>query len=57
MARYLAVLVYRLLTKGHAWVDRGARQFEDKREQRELAALQAQARARGLQLVPVATTN
>jgi transposase len=30
MARYLAVLIYRLLTKGQAWVDRGAAKFEQK---------------------------
>lgn len=57
MARYLAVLVYRLLSKGHAWVDQGARQFEQKREQREMKALQTQARARGYQLVPIAPAN
>jgi hypothetical protein len=28
MARYLAVLVYRLLTRGEAWVDRGTATFE-----------------------------
>ncbi len=53
MARYLAVLVYRLFTKGQAWVDCGAARFEQKREQRDLATLQARARARGFQLVPV----
>jgi transposase len=54
MARYLAVLVYRLMTKGQAWVDQGARRFEQKREHRELQALQAQAQAHGFQLVPIA---
>lgn len=57
MARHLAVLVYRLLSKGQAWVDRGARQFEQKRDQREMKALQAQARARGYQLVPMAPAS
>ena len=33
MARYLACLVYRLLTKGPAWVDRGAAYYESKREE------------------------
>src|SRR3954454_7793838 len=28
MARYLAVLIHRLLTHGQAWIDRGAAQFE-----------------------------
>ena len=31
MARYLAVLVYRLLTHGQAWVDHGAAKFEQRR--------------------------
>jgi transposase len=53
MARYLAVLVYRLLTHGEAWVDRGAAKFEQRRAERELASLNSKARARGLQLVPI----
>ena len=53
MARYLACIVYRLFTKGQAWVDRGAEQFEKNRETRDLARLQAQANSRGLRLVPV----
>jgi transposase len=54
MARHLAVLVYRLLTHGQAWVDEGARKFEQKQEQSELAKLAAKAAARGLKLVPFA---
>jgi transposase len=57
MARYMAVLVYRLMTKGQAWVDQGARRFEQKREQREMAALHAHARAHGFQLVPITAAN
>lgn len=53
MARYLAVLVYRLLTKGEAWVDQGASQFEQKRAARELASLTTRALAQGFQLVPL----
>jgi transposase len=53
MARHLAVLVYRLLTKGQAWVDRGATAFEHKRQQRDLTTLQNQARAQGFQWVPI----
>lgn len=53
MARYLACLIYRMLTKGEVWVDRGAAYFEDKRHQRELSHLQRKAAALGLQLVPV----
>ena len=51
MARYLACLVYRMFTHGQAWVDRGARQFEDQRAQREMAILQRKAAALGFQLV------
>jgi transposase len=54
MARYLAVLIYRLLTKGEAWVDRGARQFEQRRTQREMVSLQTKAKAKGFTLVPLA---
>jgi transposase len=54
MARYLATLVYRLLTHGQAWVDQGALRFEHRQEQTELAKLTAKAAARGLKLVPVA---
>jgi transposase len=53
MARYLAVLVYRLLTKGQAWVDSGATRYEQKRQHWEITTLQAKARAQGFQLVPV----
>jgi transposase len=52
MARYLALLVYRLLTKGQAWVDQGAAQFEHKRQQREVAALTKRAALQGFKLVP-----
>ena len=51
MARYLACLVYRMLTRGQAWVDRGAEHFERKRAELELAALQRKAAALGMQLV------
>src|SRR6266404_3846366 len=53
MARHLAVLIYRLLTHGEAWVDRGAAQFERKRTERELASLHSRASAQGFKLVPI----
>jgi transposase len=53
MARYLACIIYRLFTKGQAWVDRGAEHFERNRQTRDLARLQAQAGSRGFRLVPV----
>lgn len=52
MARYLACLVYRLLTKGQAYVDRGAAHYESQRRERERLALQRKAAALGFQLVP-----
>ena len=52
MARYLACIIYRLFTKGQAWVDRGVETFEQNRQTRDLAKLQAQADSRGFRLVP-----
>ena len=54
MAHYLALLVYRLLTKGPEWVDRGAAYYENKRRERELVRLHLKAAAMGMQLVPTA---
>lgn len=52
MARYLACLIYRMLTKGQTWVDRGAAHYEEKRQQRELNHLKRRAAALGMQLLP-----
>jgi transposase len=57
MARYLAVLIHRLMTHGQAWVDRGAAQFERKRLERELANLHSKAKAKGFVLVPVTESH
>jgi len=54
MAAYLARLIYRMLTRGQAWVDRGAQQYETKRQTRETHSLQRRAAAMGFRLVPVA---
>ena len=54
MARVLACRYYRLVTQGQVWVDRGTAEFEQRRQQRELATLQRKARSLGLQLVPAA---
>ena len=40
MARYLACLIYRLMTKGQAWIDRGEAYFEQKKADREMRSLQ-----------------
>jgi hypothetical protein len=57
MARYLACLIYRLITKGQAWVDGGQAHFEQKKSGREMLSLQRKAKAMGMQLIPVATVN
>ena len=54
MARYLACLIYRLVTKGQAYVDRGAAHYERKRQERERLALERRASNLGLKLVPAA---
>jgi transposase len=54
MARVLACIFYRLVTKGQLWIDRGAEEFERRRQQRDLASLQRRARSLGMQLVPAA---
>ena len=54
MARYLACLVYRMVTNGQAYVDRGAAHYESHRKQKERLALQRRAAALGLKLVPAA---
>jgi hypothetical protein len=53
MARYLACLIYRLLTKGKAYVDRGAAHFQSKRTERELLALRRKAAELGMEVVAV----
>ena len=57
MARHLAVLVYRLFTRGQAWVDRGAAHYEQRRRELDLAKLESIARARGFQLIPMAQAS
>lgn len=51
MARYLACLVYRMFTHGQDWVDRGMKEFESKRTQRELSSLQRKAANLGYRIV------
>lgn len=52
MARYLACLIYRLLTKGQDYVDRGAAYFENQRSARELESLKRKAAEHNMKLVP-----
>jgi hypothetical protein len=53
MAAHLARLFYRMLTRGQAWVDRGAQHYEKRRKQHEQMGLQRRAAALGFRLVPV----
>jgi len=52
MAAYLARLVYRMLTRGEAWVDRGAEAYENRRRDRERQSLERRAAALGMRLTP-----
>lgn len=54
MAAHLARLIYRMLTHGQAWVDRGAQEHETKRAEREKLSLQRKAAALGFRLEPAA---
>jgi hypothetical protein len=54
MAHYLARLVYRLVTKGQEYVDRGAAYYERKRADRDMTYLKRKAAELGLKLVPTA---
>jgi transposase len=52
MAALLARLFYRMLTRGQAWVDHGAQEFEKRRQAREQMNLERRAKVLGLRLVP-----
>lgn len=52
MAAYLARQIYRMLTKGEEWVDRGAQEFEERHKQRKRAILERMASDLGCRLVP-----
>ena len=54
MAAYLARLMYRMLTRGEEWVDRGAAEFEQRRKNRQKQSLQRLAKEMGYTLVPAA---
>ncbi len=54
MAAYLARLIYRMLTKGQEWVDRGVEEFDKRRKARQHYMLQRMAAAMGYQLLPAA---
>jgi hypothetical protein len=41
-----------MFTHGQDWVDRGTKEFESKRTQRELSSLQRKAANLGYQIIP-----
>jgi transposase len=53
MARYLACLLYRLLTRGQAYVDRGAAHYQQRQNQRDQVSLERKAASLGFKLVAV----
>lgn len=54
MAAYLARLMYRMLTRGQEWVDKGAREHEKRRAERDMRSLERRAAAYGYRLAPAA---
>jgi len=56
MARRLAVLIYRLLKHGQAYVDQGMKVYEERFQQRKLAACQNMAKSLGFGLVMLPQT-
>jgi transposase len=54
MAAHLARLVYRMLTRGKAWVDQGAQHHEKRRRLNEQRSLERKAAALGFRLEPAA---
>jgi len=52
MARKLAILVYRLLRYGQAYVDQGVQAYEERFQRRRLLSVQTAANEMGYELVP-----
>ena len=53
-AHKLARMVYFMLTRGEAFVDRGQQHYEEQQRQRSVAALKRRAAALGFQILPAA---
>jgi hypothetical protein len=54
MARKLACLFYRLLTKGQQYVDKGAAHYESRHRQQQVQSILRRASQLGLQVLPIA---
>ena len=57
MARKLAILIYRLLKFGQAYVDQGIQAYEERFRQRRLAACHAMAKSLGLHILSPETAT
>lgn len=53
VAHKLARMVYFMLTRGEAYVDRGRERYEEQQRQRNIAALKRRAATLGFQLAPL----
>lgn len=51
MAHKLARLVYRMLKRGHAYVDKGLQYYEERHRQQQVQLLKKRAAKLGLQIV------
>ena len=51
-ARKIAVMYYRIMTKGLAFVERGIEAYQRKFKEQHVRLLQKRAKALGMQLVP-----
>ena len=56
-AHKLARMVYFMLTRGEAFVDKGQQHCEDQQRQRSIAALKRRAAALGFQVTPSAAAT
>ena len=57
MARKLACLFYRLLTRGQKYVDKGTEYYENKRREQQIRSVIYRAKQLGLQVVPSVPTQ
>jgi transposase len=56
VAHKLAGMIYFMLTRGEAYVDKGQQHYEEQQRQRSIAALRRRAANLGFVITPVETT-
>jgi transposase len=57
VAHKLARMIYFMLTRGEAYVDKGQQQYEEQQRQRSIAALQRRAASLGFAIMPAGTSG